>query len=260
MKLYVRQFGDASAPVVVILHGLAGSSIDWISIAEALAADYCVYTPDLRNHGKSPHSENMNYDCLTHDLLEWAEDAGVTRFHLIGHSIGDKNAMHFACKQPKYLKSLMIVDVAPKPYDPNRTAEFDAMAALEVQGVKDPDEADRLLKEDIPNKGMREYLLDSLACDESGDCHWVMNLPLLANRLRELRLNPLEADDCFTGPTLFIRGGKSAYTEDADIPTIKQHFPNALIELSQNSNHFPYRVVPETFLASVKAFIEENEP
>lgn len=258
MKLYVRQFGDANAPAIVILHGLAGSSLDWVSTAEALS-DYCVYTPDLRNHGKSPHSKDMNYDCLTQDLAEWAKDAGVAHFHLIGHSIGGKSAMHFACKQPKYVKSLTVIDIVPKPYDASRTTEFDAMDALEAQGVKDRDEAERFLKEDIPDQDMCAYLLNSFTCDKSGNYHWEMNLPLLANRLRELRLNPLEADDCFTGPTLFIRGGKSAYTEDADIPTIKQHFPDALIELFQNSNHFPHRVVPQAFLESVRAFIGENE-
>jgi pimeloyl-ACP methyl ester carboxylesterase len=260
MKLYSQRFGKHQAPAIVIVHGLAGSSLDWKRTAQALAHDYCVYTLDLRNHGKSPHTEDMTYECLTQDLLEFIEDQNIPNIHLIGHSIGGKSAMHAACTHPEHVKSLTVIDIAPKPYDPNRRTEFDAMLALEKQPIADKESARLFLAQTIQDKDMLEYLLESLVCEKHGTCHWSMNLPVLANHLTELRSNPLSPSDRFDGPTLIVQGELSSFIQASDLPAIRHHFPHAHIECIANVNHFPHRVQPITFLSVLKDFLSKQKP
>ncbi|TFG88434.1 MAG: alpha/beta fold hydrolase, partial [Candidatus Atribacteria bacterium] len=54
MKLFCRKYG--SGPPLIILHGLYGSSDNWVSVARSISDRFTVYLPDQRNHGQSPHS------------------------------------------------------------------------------------------------------------------------------------------------------------------------------------------------------------
>ena len=90
MKLFFRKFGNG--PALIILHGLYGSSDNWVTIARDLADTFTVYLPDQRNHGQSPHNDRHDYGSMTGDLLELADDLRLEKFFLAGHSMGGKTA------------------------------------------------------------------------------------------------------------------------------------------------------------------------
>ncbi|MEA3317665.1 MAG: alpha/beta fold hydrolase, partial [Bacteroidota bacterium] len=60
MKLFYRKYGEGEP--IIILHGLYGSSDNWIPIAKSLSDKFEIYLLDQRNHGRSPHSNNHNYN------------------------------------------------------------------------------------------------------------------------------------------------------------------------------------------------------
>src|ERR1035437_3289246 len=93
MKLFYRKYGNG--PPLVILHGLYGSSDNWLTIAKSLSDNFTVYLPDQRNHGQSPHSEIHDYDSMRDDLFELVNDLKLKKFFLAGHSMGGKTAFHF---------------------------------------------------------------------------------------------------------------------------------------------------------------------
>ena len=67
MKIFFRRYGEG--PPFVILHGLYGSSDNWVSIAKKISGRFTVFLPDLRNHGNSPHSDIHDYESMSSDLL-----------------------------------------------------------------------------------------------------------------------------------------------------------------------------------------------
>ena len=91
MKLFCRKYGNG--PPLVILHGLYGSSDNWVTIAKKLGNSFTVYLPDQRNHGQSPHSQIHDYDSMRDDLFELAGDLNLKKFFLAGHSMGGKTAI-----------------------------------------------------------------------------------------------------------------------------------------------------------------------
>src|SRR5258705_9073272 len=99
MKLHFRTYG-AGAPLM-ILHGMVGSSDNWHSISTKLGASHKVFAVDLRNHGQSPHSDEINYAVMAEDLRELISDQCVDRISIIGHSLGGKVAMQFALSWPE---------------------------------------------------------------------------------------------------------------------------------------------------------------
>ena len=98
--LHYKKLG--SGHPLIILHGLYGSGSNWLSIAKELA-DICeVYLLDKRNHGRSPHHEEHNYQVLMEDLHQFLDDQGVPKAMLLGHSMGGKTAMYMAINYPGY--------------------------------------------------------------------------------------------------------------------------------------------------------------
>ena len=87
-ELNFKLFGQGDP--IVILHGMFGMLDNWQLIAKQLAADYMVYAVDLRNHGRSPHSDEFGYDIMVEDLHHFMEENWLHHAHLIGHSMGGK--------------------------------------------------------------------------------------------------------------------------------------------------------------------------
>jgi esterase len=66
MQLNYKKLGE-SGSTIIILHGLLGSLDNWQTIAKQLAEKHQVFIVDQRNHGRSPHTDEMNYEVLAND-------------------------------------------------------------------------------------------------------------------------------------------------------------------------------------------------
>ena len=95
MKLHSKKYGDKGQDLIVI-HGLFGMSDNWSTLGRKFSKHFKVHLIDLRNHGRSPHSTEFNYDVMCEDLIEYIEDYNLKKPLVIGHSLGGKVAMKLA--------------------------------------------------------------------------------------------------------------------------------------------------------------------
>src|SRR5207302_6888613 len=95
-----------------------GSSDNWHSLSQQFAERFKVFAVDQRNHGRSPHSQEMNYPLMAEDIAELVRDQNLHSLCLLGHSMGGKTAMEFALRYPEHVRKLVVVDIAPRPYAP----------------------------------------------------------------------------------------------------------------------------------------------
>ena len=163
MKLFFRKYG--SGPPLIILHGLYGSSDNWVSFAKSISDRFTVYLPDQRNHGQSPHSDIHDYTSMKEDLFEMAEELGLDRFFLAGHSMGGRTAMAFALSWPERLCGLVIIDITPLSSDEKYTEAYlahsrilDSMLSLKLEELKSRDEIDAMLSQTIDSESTRDLL------------------------------------------------------------------------------------------------------
>lgn len=251
LTLFHRDLGGAGRPPLIILHGLLGSSRNWQTTGRDLAESYHVFALDLRNHGQSPHAEEIDFDLMVDDVLAWMEGHALGRATLLGHSMGGKVAMLFACRHPERVERLVVVDIAPKDHWVGHRAEFAAMTELDLRDLKSRAEAELRFEARVEDWGMRKFLATNLEQDENGAWRWLINLPGLSAALPALEKNSLAESDRFEGPTLFVIGGRSTFVLPNDLAAIRQHFPHVRIETIATAGHNPHLQARAEFVRAV---------
>ena len=107
--------GQAGKPIVILIHGLAGSRDNWNRVARALTANYHVIIPDLPASGETQVPKDFDYSVpnVTEKLRRFVEAANLTSpAHIAGHSLGGSIAMLYAGQYPFETKSLFLIDAA----------------------------------------------------------------------------------------------------------------------------------------------------
>jgi pimeloyl-ACP methyl ester carboxylesterase len=273
-RLATRMVGEAG-PRVVFVHGLFGQGKNWTTIAKGLADSHRVTLVDLPNHGHSPWTDRVHYLDMVQMLAAELEQFGepVT---LVGHSMGGKVAMQLALRHPELLRALVVVDIAPVEYplqggrtdDPDEetspfAAYIDAMQALDLDSLKTRGDAEDALREAVPSRMVRSFLLQSLVREglgADGGWRWRLNLELLERDLGELRGFPEPPPGAtFDGPVLWIAGANSTYVLPEDRPAMDALFPATRLVRIKDAGHWVHSEQPEVFLRTLGLFLERVE-
>lgn len=231
---------------------MLGSSRNWQTAGADLAAHYEVFALDLRNHGRSPHADEMTYAAMMDDVLEWLAEHHLEKVTLLGHSMGGKVGMLLACRHPACVERLFAVDIAPKGYHwVAHRANFAAMNELNLADIRSRADAELRFEARVPSWSMRKFLTTNLDRDDAGQWRWQINLPALTAAITTLEGNPLSPSDRYDGPVRFVAGGKSNYIEPEDHATIREYFPRAEIVVLPESGHNPHMEDRAAFVQAV---------
>ena len=102
---------------MLILHGFLGMSDNWRTHAKFWSTRYEVHAIDQRNHGKSFHSQDFDYNLMAADIIAYMDNHNMQQAIVLGHSMGGKTAMSLALQYPTRVSKLIVADIAPKQYD-----------------------------------------------------------------------------------------------------------------------------------------------
>lgn len=242
---------------LVILHGFLGMADNWKTLGKQWSENgYEVHLIDQRNHGRSLHSEEFNYEILAQDIKDYCEEHKLTAINLLGHSMGGKVAMKVAADFPQLIDKLVIADIAPKEYAPHHSDIINGLKSLDFDTIKKRNEADEQLALRIPDYGTRQFLLKSLYRVDKNRFGWRFNLDVLGNSQ-----NTIGFQDAITEqiqiPTLFVRGGNSGYITDNDKVIIEHAFAKADLKTIPNAGHWLHAEQPDLFYETVTKFLKE---
>ena len=256
MKLHSNIIGTGKP--FIILHGFLGMGDNWKTLGKKFSeSGYEVHLLDQRNHGRSPHSDDFSYQFLSNDILEYCQTNNLKNIILLGHSMGGKTAMHFACEHPEYVNRLIIADIAPKYYAPHHQDILDSLIALDFNEITSRTDAEAILKKFIKDSGTRLFLLKNLY-RKSKDAYGLrINLQVLSEKVSEIG-KALNEQAIFTKETLFLSGEKSNYILDEDKELVKKHFPNSAIKKVSNAGHWLHAENPDDFFEYVIEFLEQG--
>lgn len=266
MELFYRKLGNG--PPLIIIHGLYGSSDNWLSVGKALSERHTVYLLDQRNHGQSPHSDIHDYPSMRDDLAEFMDRHEMPRATLIGHSMGGKTAMFFAESCPERVEALIVIDISPIPYEEgDRSAQvmvhkkiMEGMMGVDFSLVHSRENAEQQLVRNIDSPRIRSFLLKNIKRTADKGFQWKLNIQALyknhANMLEGLDSGKYSGGEEIAGfPVLFIRGQKSDYITDDDILVIRQIFPTARVTTIPDTGHWLHVEQPALLIKTIRYFL-----
>jgi pimeloyl-ACP methyl ester carboxylesterase len=190
--------------------------------------------------------------------------------------MGGKVAMQLALRRPELLRALVVVDVSPSEYpvkggrtdDPDEEASpfadyIEAMRRLDLDSLQSRAEADEALREAVPSRMVRSFLLQSLVREglgNDGGWRWRLNLAALDRDLGELRGFPEPPPGAaFDGPVLWIAGANSTYVLPEDRPRMDELFSATRLVTVKNAGHWVHSEQPEVFTETLRRFLDAVE-
>src|SRR5690606_4011748 len=253
--LHSKIFGEnLSSTPLLVFHGLFGMLDNWGSFGKDMGELLPVHLIDLRNHGRSFHSDSMTHDDLANDIANYMDHYGIQKAHVLGHSLGGKAVMQFAIKYPEKVDKLIVVDISPKAYPPHHQGVIKALESVDFNTVGSRSDVEAVLTQYIPERSTIQFLAKNLYWDEDKKLNWRFNLKTLSEKYNEFVANAIKFG-VFEGDTLFISGEKSNYILPQDEFGIKQQFPKAKIVTVKNAAHWVQADNPQEFAHVVKQFL-----
>jgi len=253
MELHSNIIGEG-APLV-ILHGFLGMGDNWKTLAKQFSAlGFQVHLVDQRNHGRSFHDSEFNYEVLASDLKTYCSYHNLQDIVLLGHSMGGKTAMLFAALHPEMVSKLIVADISPRFYPVHHDAILEGMSSLDFEVIKSRKEAEEQLSKYVQDVGTRQFLLKNIYRVSSEVLGLRINLETLKTHVSEVG-EALAPYLKYQKETLFLRGDKSEYISVQDETLIKRQFPNAAIKTISNAGHWLHAENPEEFFHNVRVFI-----
>ena len=238
----------------LILHGYFGMGDNWKSLGNQFGEGFEVHMIDQRNHGRSFHADEFDYELMVEDLHNYIEHHELEEIILLGHSMGGKTAMLFAVEYPELVDKLLIADISPRYYQPHHNEILKALNSVDFSIHTSRKLVEEQLSQYIPEIGVRQFLLKNVYWREKGQLDFRFNLQSLTENNSEVGI-ALPSFTNFDGETLFLAGGNSGYITENEMPLIKAHFPNSNVVTIANAGHWLHAEKPKEFYEEVMKFL-----
>ncbi len=258
-------------PVLLLLHGIAGSSQTWIPAMELLARKYTVVAPDFVGHG---HSAKPSGDYSLGNFANWMRDLmtvlDIDRATVVGQSFGGGVAMQFAYQFPERCERLVLVDAGGLGRDVNWVLRLVTLPAAEyvlpvvfpsfvrAWGDRVARVAGRVGIRNVPamevwrsyrsltEREQRQAFVRTMRAviDPGGQTVSAMDRLYLAEHI----------------PTLIVWGEHDRIIPVAHAYEALKAAPHSRLEVLPGVGHFPQSEDPETFVAILEDFVRSTRP
>ena len=247
-----KTFGQGEP--IIILHGLLGMLDNWQTFARKLAEDYKVILMDQRNHGKSFHSPEFNYELLAQDLKSFMDSESIDQASLIGHSMGGKTILSFINHFYDRVDKPIIVDMSPKAHSGGHEEIFDALLRLPVNEISSRKEATEWMMNELKSPTLVFFLLKNLGRDPERGFYWKANIESLWSNYDRI-LEPIERDSAYDESILFVKGGQSDYIDETAESLIKTNYPSHFLETIADAGHWVHADKPDALYNIVTEYL-----
>jgi pimeloyl-ACP methyl ester carboxylesterase len=264
-----RQGG--AGPVLLLLHGIAGSSRTWVPVMRLLRDDYTVLAPDFLGHGRSAKPLG-DYSLGNHasGMRDFLHLLGIERATVVGQSFGGGVAMQFAYQFPERCERLVLVDAGGLGREVNWILRLATLPGAEyVMPVLFPgfvrawgDTLARVLGDwGIRNEAAVEIWRSYRSLTETE------NRQAFVRTMRSV-IDPggqsVSARDrlylAARMPTLIVWGDRDHIIPIAHAYEAHDAIPNSRLEVMEGVGHFPHVEDPARFVDILRDFLRTTEP
>ncbi len=260
--------GTNSGDRIVFIHGLMAFSANWRKIANRLEGEFQCLIYDQRGHGRSFKPETgYTPEIFAEDLNKITNELGWENFHLVGHSMGGRNAMVFANLYPEKIRTLTIEDIGPDA-DSKNYMYYENM----LNSVPTPFQDKQQIKDFFNQKFAKDFtpkeapsilslfLQSNIEEKPDGLFDWKFSKKAIISIVREgHQKDRWHEVSSFKMPVLLIRGQNSHVLKYETFEKMKQMNPNIQGVQIVGAGHWVHYEKYEEFTTVLKDFIRLHD-
>ena len=271
LRLHYTDWGNGSAPPLILVHGGLDQSRSWDAMARALRARFHVIAPDLRGHGDSDWATGSSYSLSDHvyDLTCLIKSAGLEQVAIVSHSMGGMVSLTYAGAFPEKVSRLAVLDGVTnfparkvKPIDV-RIAEWvgdlDKTAQRKIHRYPSvADGAERILARNarLTREQAMHLATHALKRDADGEYSWKFDPYLRARAPYRLSLEDnIALWSRIQCPTLLVAGSES-FLPDPGTAGVLTHFRQAELVKIAGAGHWLQHDKTEEVIGVLKPFLD----
>ena len=259
IKLHHLDWGNQGQHPIVLVHGSRLHAHVWNDFSHRFKDRFHVVAVDQRGHGDSGWCARNRYDLedFYQDLQAVIEARGLTRFTLIGQSLGGRVSMLYASRHHQALERLVLVDITPGR--PAAAAGADISRITETPGPRDfasQAEATAYLGKLLsraPAHVIEESVRFGMRQAASGRYTWKYDPAMLKRAPAAIDLWGMVKS--IPTPTLLQYGSHSKVVSTELAERLKQTMPQCTVERIEKAGHALFTDQPDAFAASVERFL-----
>lgn len=276
LRIHYVDWGNESAPTVVLVHGGRDHARNWDWVARDLRRDYHVIAPDLRGHGDSQWAIGGMYAVADFvlDIANLIEALGEREIYLVGHSLGGAISLMYSGIYPERVRKLVAIEgLGPPPAMLAKLRErppsqrmrewieqMRGLAARQPRRYATIEDASKRMRDEnqfLSDEQARHLTIHSVNRNEDGTFSWKFD-----NYVRSFAPYRFDVEDMralwarIECPTLLVRGADSWASDPAQDGRI-QPFQKARLVNVPKAGHWVHHDQLEAFLAAVRGFLAE---
>jgi pimeloyl-ACP methyl ester carboxylesterase len=276
LRLHYVDWGNESAPPLLLVHGGRDHCRNWDWVAEALRDRWHVIAPDLRGHGDSQWVTGSNYAMIdyVYDVAQLLHQKQMFPITIVGHSLGGSISLQYTGIYPERVRKLVAIEgLGPPPQmiaermgktPDRRMAEWieqvRALAGRVPRRYKTLDEAIARMRDEnsfLSEDQARHLTHHGMNQNEDGTWSWKFD-----NYVRAFSPYQFNADEAqalwsrITCPTLLVRGTQS-WAGDPLRDGRARFFRNAKVANIEGAGHWVHHDKLDEFLRVLEEFLGE---
>jgi pimeloyl-ACP methyl ester carboxylesterase len=264
LRFHYVTWGPASAPPVLLLHGLTGHARTWDALARDLAADFRVIALDQRGHGDSDRAPDGDYGVATMagDVEGFVEALGLERFALVGLSMGGRVGIAYAGgRHAARIERFCIVDIGPEIHlqGLERIRQMMAGSPERIESEEQAVEFVRLANPRMAEAGLRDRVRHGLRPLAGGGFEWKYDKALRDMMRQGGRRDAIDLWEPLRRipvPALLVRGADSDVLSAEVAKRMIDALPDGRLVEIPGAGHTVPADQPEAFARAVRAFLE----
>lgn len=276
LRLHYVDWGNESAPPLLLVHGGRDHCRNWDWVARALRAQYHVIAPDLRGHGNSQWVKGSSYQMLdyVYDIGQLIQQKRLTPLVIVSHSLGASVSLHYTGLYPERVSKLVAIEgLGPPPAMLEERARMKlherlldwvdttrTLSARQPRRYPDLESTFRRMQEENPHlseEQARHLTIHGVNQNEDGTYSWKFD-----NYVRSMSPAGLSAEDMktimgrITCPTLLVRGTESWASDPCEDGWLKV-FQNARSVNVEKAGHWVHHDQLDIFLDLVRNHLQQ---
>lgn len=268
LQAHYVEWGNPQAPTIVLLHGLRSYARTWEPVATALSDRYRLIALDHRGRGDSDWDPAAEYftEAYVSDVEQFADGLGLTRFVLIGHSMGGTNAIVYAAWHPERVHLAVIEDIGPGSSASTKGAERVkrelAETPREFPTLAEARAYWRSVRPGISEAALQSRIQHTLRQDLGG--HWVWKFDLEGIARSRLDPDPARQLDLWPHvaalrcPALVLRGARSDFLPTRTCEGMASRQPLLSWTEIPGAGHYVHDDNLPGYLAALSSFLEQH--